>query len=193
MLLLLRCACATFLYFCVPPSITYLQQVIVCFKIKRNPNLNLSHQGRGGGGLILPVRLELAGSAVVSSQAVDTGLHKNESEFAILVLPEDAKMLSNGHSLLHELVQVLGDGRGQAVLLEDAQDLAAGHRLDLSDALAITKDDTNLGRGKTLLGELANAVLNIGGGLLHPRSRGALVGDGTLRDTLSRCVHASHL
>ena len=50
-----------------------------------------------------------------------------------------------------------------------------------------------LRRCKTLFGELANALLNLGGAGLQPRRRGSLVGQGRATDTLSRCMHTSHL
>ena len=89
-------------------------------------------------------------------------------------------------------VQILGNLGGKSIGLENTDNLLSGHSVDLSNAVRITKDDTNLGGGKTLLGKLANMLLNIRGGDLAPAGWGAFVGFGTLRDTLSWCVHASH-
>ena len=47
--------------------------------------------------------------------------------------------------------------------LEDAQDLAAGHGANLGDTVAVTKDDTDLGGGHALLGQLADVLLDLKG------------------------------
>lgn len=157
------------------------------------PRCILGDESGGGTGLVLPVGLELTDTTVVPSEAVDAALDENQSKLAILIFPVGAQVLSNSHSLLHQLVKIFGDCRGQTIGLENTKDLVSSHSLHLSDPLAITKNHTNLRGSKTLLSVLTDTVLDISGSLLHPGSRGALVRQGTLRDTLSRCVHASHL
>ena len=45
--------------------------------------------------------------------------------------------------------------------LKDAQDLASSNALNLSNTMRITKNDTNLRWGQTLLCKLANVILNL--------------------------------
>lgn len=59
--------------------------------------------------------------------------------------------------------------------------------------MAIPKDNTDLGRSSTLLGELADLVDNLVGGGLEPRRRVAGVGDGGGRNSLALAVEATHL
>ena len=102
-------------------------------------------------------------------------------------------MLPDLDGLLDEHVKVLWNIGGQAVGLEDAEDLLTGDGGDLGDSTVVTEGDADLGRGHSLLGEPADLLLNISGGDLLPRRRGALVRLGTLGDALSGCVHTSHI
>lgn len=52
-----------------------------------------------------------------------------------------------------------------------------GDDLDLGDSVGVTQDDTDLGRGGTLLGQLADLVDDLVGGGLEPRGGAAAVGD----------------
>ena len=72
---------------------------------------------------------------------------------------------------------------------EDTKDLVASDEGHLRDTMAITKDDTDLGRGQTLLGELEDLGL---GGIsieLVPRRRGAAVRQRAAGDTVSTEQH----
>lgn len=64
--------------------------------------------------------------------------------------------------------------------------------LDLGNAIGVTKEDTDLRRGDTLAGQLANLLNNLLGGGLQPRRRVARVGDGGGRDALSLAVKSGH-
>lgn len=154
---------------------------------------DLCDQSSSGCGLVLPVGLELTNAAIVASKSVDAGFDQNQAELGVLVLLGHVQVLLDRDSLLDQHVQIFRDGRCQAILLQHTQDLGSGDSLYLGDSGGITENNTDLGRGKTLLCQLVDVVLNLGGGGLNPRSRGALVWEGTLRDTLSWCVHASHL
>jgi hypothetical protein len=44
---------------------------------------------------------------------------------------------------------------------EDTEDFAASNALDLSNAVRITKNNTDLGRSQTLLSKLANSLINL--------------------------------
>ena len=123
---------------------------------------------------------------------MDTGLDENETELGVLVLAVALKMLADLDGLLDEHVKILGDLGGEAMGLEDADDLLTGDGLDLGDAVGVTEDDADLGGGETLLGELADVLLDLLGGDLEPRGGSALVGASGLGDALSGCVKTAH-
>lgn len=75
---------------------------------------------------------------------MNSTLDQNQSELGVLVLLVALQVLSDGDSLLDQHVQILGNGRGQTRLLQDAQDLVTSDTLDLSNTIGITKNDTNL-------------------------------------------------
>lgn len=77
--------------------------------------------------------------------------------------------------------------------LEDAQDLVAGNDADLSDAVRVTQNDTNLGGSGTLLGQLANLLNDLVGGGLEPRGNSARVGNGRGRNALAVAVKTTHV
>ena len=52
------------------------------------------------------------------------------------------EMLADGDGLLDEEVQILGDVGGETLRLQDAQDLVAGNKADLSDTVRITEYHT---------------------------------------------------
>lgn len=45
--------------------------------------------------------------------------------------------------------------------LQDTEDLATGHPLDLGDSVGVTKEDADLGRRQSLLSELADVLLDL--------------------------------
>ena len=63
--------------------------------------------------------------------------------------------------------------------------------LDLSNAVAITENNTNLRGGSALLGELANVVNDLVGGGLQPGRRAAGEGDGGRGNALALAVEAT--
>ena len=63
---------------------------------------------------------------------MNSALDKNKSELGVLVLPVPLKMLPDGNCLLDQVVAVLGQLRGHALALQDAQDLVAGDEPDLN-------------------------------------------------------------
>lgn len=91
------------------------------------------------------------------------------------------EVLANLDGLLDEVVQVLGDLRGEAGSLEDAQDLVAGDRLDLGDAVRVAEDDADLRRREALARELEDLLLDLVGRGLEPARRRALVREGRAR------------
>ena len=79
-------------------------------------------------------------------------------------------------------------------LLQQTQDLVAGHALHLADGLAITEHHTDLGRREALLGQLGDLSLHHLAGHLgrQPCRRRALVGQSRSGNALARRVHATH-
>jgi hypothetical protein len=65
--------------------------------------------------------------------------------------------------------------------------------LDLSDTMAISQDDTDLGGSGTLASELADIVNDGVGRALEPGGHAAGVGDGRRGDTLALAVKATHI
>lgn len=52
------------------------------------------------------------------------------------------QVLPDGHSLLDEVVQILGQVRGQTLGLEDPQDLVACNEADLGHAVGVPQNHT---------------------------------------------------
>lgn len=73
---------------------------------------------------------------------MNSGLDQDETEFAVDVLAVALQMLSDGHGLLDQVVQVLGDVGFEADRLHDAQDLVAIDKSDLGYSMGVTKNDT---------------------------------------------------
>lgn len=59
--------------------------------------------------------------------------------------------------------------------------------------MGITEDDTNLRRGSTLSGELADLLDDLLGSGLQPAGSDAAVGDGGGGDTLALAVKSTHV
>ncbi len=93
---------------------------------------------------------------------------------------------------IYQVVDVLWKIRSQSLGLEDTEDLVTGDETDLGNSVTVSKDDTDLGGGHTLLGELEDLLLHILRGQLEPGGHSAPVGEGRLGNTLARCVHTTH-
>jgi len=152
----------------------------------------LCDQGRGSGGLVSPGWWENTDGLVVTRETVDTGLDKNETELGVLILAVTLEVLADGNSLLDKHVKVLWDLWGEAVGLEDSENLVTSDNLDLSNTVGVTEDNTDLRWGGTLLCELADLLDNLLWGGLQPRWWSAGVWDGRGRNALSVAVHATH-
>nr|GMD34806.1 40S ribosomal protein S13 [Ipomoea batatas] len=84
-------------------------------------------------------------------------------------------MLPNCNSFLDEVVKILRNLKTRTMGLENPQDFTTSHTLNLSNPMRITKNNTNLGRCKTLLCKFADIVLNLLGRDLQPTGRSPLV------------------
>jgi hypothetical protein len=144
----------------------------------------LGDEGRGSGGLVLEGSGDLLLLDVVAGEAVDTRLNKNHAELGVTVTTVALEVLADRDGLLDEVVEVLGEGGGLAARLEDTENLVAGDRLDLGDAVRVTEDNADLRRGDTALRELEDLLGDLLGGGLGPRRLRAAVGEGRSRDTL---------
>ena len=71
------------------------------------------------------------------------------------------------------------------VLLQDSENLGAGHSLHLTNTLLISQQHTNLRGGKTLLRQTAHGSLHLSRRSLQPGRSGSLVGQARSRNTLS--------
>ena len=154
--------------------------------------IRLSNHGGSGGRLIPPVSGKLTGGPVVSGQTVDSGFNQNQTELGVLILTVTLQMLAHLNRLLDKHVQILGNFGGKAIGFEDTNNLLSSYGTDLGNTIGITKDDSNLGRGESLLGELADMFLNVGRGDFKPAGWCALVRHGRFGDTLSWCMKTSH-
>ena len=75
-------------------------------------NISGHHSGRGRG-LVSPVRRQLLRQAVVPRQSVDPRLDQDKPELRVTVLPVPLQVLPHRHRLLDQVVQVLGNVRGE--------------------------------------------------------------------------------
>ena len=71
------------------------------------------------------------------------------------------------------------------VLLQDSENLGAGHSLHLTNTLLISQQHANLRGGKTLLRQTAHGSLHLSRSSLQPGRSGSLVGQARSRNTLS--------
>eukprot|EP00558_Chaetoceros_sp_UNC1202_P004446 CAMPEP_0197232400 /NCGR_PEP_ID=MMETSP1429-20130617/567_1 /TAXON_ID=49237 /ORGANISM="Chaetoceros sp., Strain UNC1202" /LENGTH=99 /DNA_ID=CAMNT_0042690407 /DNA_START=164 /DNA_END=463 /DNA_ORIENTATION=+ len=99
---------------------------------------------------------------------MNPGLNQNQPKFGILILTVPLQMLPDLHSLLDKHVQILWDFGCESVGLEDTDDLLSRDGIDIRNAIGVTEDDSDLGGGESLLGELADVVLDVGGGDFEP-------------------------
>lgn len=72
-----------------------------------------SHKGAGGCRLIFPDGRELLGLLVVTGKSVDPALNQNQPKLRVLVLSVPLQMLTDGNSLLDQMVQILRNFRCQ--------------------------------------------------------------------------------
>lgn len=99
---------------------------------------------------------------------MNTTFNQDKSELGILILTITVQMLAHGYGLLDKHVKIFRNLRRKALGFEDAQDLASGHCVHLSDTLRITQVDADLGGNEALLGKLADLIGYFFGGGLQP-------------------------
>jgi hypothetical protein len=158
----------------------------------REGGRSLGNDSGSTARLVFPGGRELLVLAIVASETVNARLDENEVELGVLVLAILLEMLAHGDSLLDEMVEILGDFRGETLELENAKDLVASNALDLRNTHGVTKSDTNLRRSHTLLGEFGDLLNHIITLDLDPRGSLTLIGQSTAAHTLTLTIHAAH-
>lgn len=123
---------------------------------------------------------------------MDTRLDQNEAELGVLVLAVLLEVLAHRDGLLDQVVEVLGDLRGETVGFEDTEDLVTSGNLDLGNTVGVTENDTDAGGGQTLTSVLDDLLLDVLRRLLEPCGVLAGIGDGRSRNSLTVTVHATH-
>ena len=123
---------------------------------------------------------------------MDSGFDENETELCIAVLAVALQVLGDAHGLLNQVVDVLWKILGHSLGLEDTKDLVSSDETDMGNTVTVSKDNTDLGRGQTLLGQLEDLILDILGCELQPGGDCAAIGEGGLGNTLAWCVHSTH-
>ena len=123
---------------------------------------------------------------------MDAALNKNESELGVLVASALLQMLSDVHSLLDQMVEILGDLGSEALFLQDSEDFAASDALHLWDADGVSESNTDLGGSVALLRELHNRVDEVVGGHRDPRGSRLPVREASAADTFATRVHSAH-
>jgi len=134
----------------------------------------------------------LAGLSEISAESVDSGFDENESVLSIGILSVLFKMLSDGDSLLDEVVKIFGDLRSTTVLLEDSEDLSTSEESNLGDTVLISQDNTDLRGGETLLGELDDEFSNSSGGKGDPLGSLSSERESAGADTFTVGMHTTH-
>jgi hypothetical protein len=117
-------------------------------------NASSCNEGRGFLGLVSPGWWKSLDSSVVSCKSVNSGLDKNESEFAVSIGSEFLNMLSDIDSLLDHVEEIFWDRWGDTLNLQDSEDLGSGDSLNLRNTMLISQNDTDLRRRLTSLGHL---------------------------------------
>lgn len=102
------------------------------------------------------------------------------------------QMLAHLHSLADEVVQILGEGGGKTLSLEDTSNGGSSDVLHGSNTVGIPKLDTDLGGGETLTGVLDNLVLDVSNRGLQPGGGVTAIGDSASAHALSGSMHATH-
>ncbi len=123
---------------------------------------------------------------------MDTRFNQNETKLGILVFAIAFQMLAYLNSFLDEHVQVFWNIRSKSIGLEDTNHLLTGNAGHLRNTVLITKEDANLRGVESLFGIHAHLFFDIGSRSLAPAGGSALVGAGTLGDTLSGSMHTTH-
>jgi len=128
--------------------------------VKFFKNLTL-YKSTSSRGLILEVRSEFLILLIIASKPMDTRLNKNQVELGVFICAIGVKVLAHANGLFDEEIEILGELSCEASGLENSENLVTGNGVNLSNTVLITKDNTDLGGGHTLLGHLGNHILDL--------------------------------
>lgn len=92
---------------------------------------------------------------------MDSALYKNQPEFGILIFPVPLKMLADSNSFLDQVIQILRDLRCKTMSFQNSENLASSNTFHLWNSVRVTKNDTNLRWGQTLLRKFADGLINL--------------------------------
>jgi len=146
--------------------------------LSSSPRNLLCDQGTGSGTLVSPSWGENTDGLVVTGETVDAGLNENQTKLGVLILSVSLEMLTNSYGLLDQHVQVFWDLWGEAIGLENSENLVTSDNLNLCDTVRISENNTDLRGGCSLLCKFADLVDNLFRRSLQPCRRSPRVGDG---------------
>lgn len=116
---------------------------------------------------------------------MDSALNKDKSELAILVLSVSLQMLPHVDCLLDQMVEILWNFWGKAVLFEDSENLIASDTFDLGDSVVVSQYNTDLRGRASLFSQFNDLFDQVIGGNLYPAGRSSSVGKTSARNTLA--------
>jgi len=155
-------------------------------------NESSCNQGTGFLGLVSPCWWKSLDSSVVSSKSVDSWLDKNESEFSVSISSELLNVLSDINCFLDKMEEILWDGRGDSLNLQNSKDFRAGHSLNLRDSMLISQNNTDLRWRLTSLGHLDDSFSQIRCRNLNPTWWSLSVWKTSAGNTFPLGVHSTH-
>ena len=124
---------------------------------------------------------------------MDTRFDEDEAVLSIDIVLGALEVLADVSSLLDEIVKFFWEGWGNTVSLKDADNLGAGDREDLTDAVAVTKGSADLGWADTLASVIADKLDALWTSDLEPVWSGAAVWNGRGGDTVAWRVETTHI
>ena len=123
---------------------------------------------------------------------MDSRLDEDQSEFAISVSSMLLDMLSNVNSLLDQVVEILWQGGSDSIDLEDSQNLRSGDSFNLRNTVLISQENTNLGWGRSSLGQLNHLISQILSRDMNPAWWSFSVWKTSTGNTFSLAMHSTH-
>lgn len=97
---------------------------------------------------------------------MNSALYQNKLVFRRVILAIPLHVLADRHSLFDQKVEILGELRGKTVGLQNSENFVTSHIRHLTDPVSVTKQNTDLRGGETLLGEFADMFVDLLGGEL---------------------------
>jgi len=105
---------------------------------------------------------------VITGEAVDAGFDEDEAELRVLVLAVGLEVFADRDGFLYKVPEVFWDLWGEALSLEDTEDLVTRHEANLGDAVRVTKGDADLGWCEAFTSQLCDMLDDVLRGCLEP-------------------------